>query len=128
MIYGGGGYLVPRASSVIVGATSEDVGLVHGTTAEGLSALRAIGSEVVALLTHAPVIDHWAGFRPVTPDALPILDRDPDQTALFYACGYSRNGVLFAPWAAERVADLMATGRPPADLEPFALSRFAPSS
>ena len=38
-------------------------------------------------------------------DTHPILGADPESPALVYACGYSRNGILFAPWAAAQLAD-----------------------
>jgi glycine oxidase len=122
--YGAGGYLVPRGASLLVGATSEEAGFDHGTTPRGLAALRAIAARAIPALARAPVLEHWSGFRPVTPDALPILDRDPDQGGLFYACGFSRNGILLAPWAADQVATLVATGSAPSAIAPFTLGRF----
>lgn len=122
--YVAGGYLVPRGSSVLVGATSEETGFAHRTTPGGLAALRRIASSAIPVLAHAVVLDHWAGFRPVTPDALPIVDVDPEHPALAYACGFSRNGILLAPWAAEHVAELLATGAASADVRPFCLARF----
>jgi glycine/D-amino acid oxidase-like deaminating enzyme len=43
---------------------------------------------------------------------------------LFYACGFSRNGILLAPWAADQVATLVATGSAPSAIAPFTLGRF----
>jgi glycine/D-amino acid oxidase-like deaminating enzyme len=54
----------------------------------------------------------------------PILGTDPDVSALVYACGYSRNGILFAPWAAERLAAELAGESVPA-LAPFSITRPA---
>lgn len=119
------GYLVPRGEAVIVGATSEDTGFESATTPRGLAALRAIATRAVAVLSHAAVAEHWAGLRPVTPDGLPILGQDSGQPALFYACGYSRNGILFAPWAADQLARVLAGNAPAAALAPFGVDRFA---
>ena len=118
------GYLVPRGGTLIVGATSEDAGFENATTPRGLAALRAIATRAVAVLSHAPVADHWAGLRPVSPDGLPILGRDPAQKALFYACGFSRNGILFGPWAAEQLAPVLAGAAPTETLAPFRVERF----
>lgn len=118
------GYLVPRRDTLIVGATSEDTGFDCATTPRGLAALRAIATRAVAVLSHAPVADHWAGLRPVTPDGLPILGQDPNQPALFYACGFSRNGILFGPWAAEQLAPVLAGASPTGALAPFRAERF----
>lgn len=118
------GYLVPRGDTVIVGATSEDTGFDCATTPRGLAVLRAIATRAVPALSHSPVADHWAGLRPVTPDGLPILGQDPGQPALFYACGLSRNGILFGPWAAEHLAAVLGGATPAAALAPFRVQRF----
>lgn len=118
------GYLVPRAGTVIVGATHEEVGFQSATTPRGLAVLRAIGTRVIPALSHAPTLEHWAGLRPVTPDGLPILGAEPALPALLYACGYSRNGILLAPWAAEQLASALAGGPASLSLAPFQVGRF----
>ena len=128
VVYGGGGYLVPRGDSLIVGATSEDAGFINAMTSDGLAILRSIATGAIPELEHAAVIDHWAGLRPVTPDGLPILGPDPHQPALIYACGFSRNGILFAPWAARQLARLFSTHSAPASLTFFSPDRFDENS
>jgi glycine/D-amino acid oxidase-like deaminating enzyme len=39
-----------------------------------------------------------------------------------YACGYSRNGILFAPWAAARLAEVLV-GDAVDGLAPFRVDR-----
>jgi glycine oxidase len=118
------GYLIPRAGTLLVGATSEEAGFENATTPRGLATLRAIATRAVPVLGHAPVVEHWAGLRPITPDGLPILGADPALPALSYACGFSRNGILLAPWAADQLAPLLAGGDSPATLAPFRVDRF----
>jgi glycine oxidase len=79
----------------------------------------------VPVLGHAPLAEHWSGLRPITPDGLPILGANPTVPALCYACGYSRNGILFAPWAADRLAAVLTGGPPAAALAPFRVDRFS---
>jgi glycine oxidase len=133
VIYGGGGYLVPRRypgapmplERMIVGATMEETGFVNETTPEALAELTAIVRRVFPASDSAPVVSHWAGLRPITPDRLPILGPDPDEPGLIYACGHGRNGILLAPITGEAVGAL-ATGAPsPYDVSPFAIERFA---
>jgi glycine oxidase ThiO len=118
------GYLIPRAGSLIVGATSEEVGFENATTPRGLAALRAIATSAVPVLSHAPLMEHWAGLRPITPDGLPIIGVDPIVPALFYACGFSRNGILLAPWAADQLAAVLAGSPAPESLTPYRVDRF----
>jgi glycine oxidase len=120
--YGAGGYVVPRGDSLLIGATSEEVGFESETSLAGLAALRQIAARAIPALAGAPVVDHWAGLRPMSLDTHPILGTDPLAPALIYACGYSRNGILFAPWAAAQLAALVADQSSPA-LAPFAITR-----
>lgn len=122
--YGAGGYLVPRGDTLLIGATSEESGFANHTTGAGRKSLLAIARRAIPALDGVQVLDHWAGLRPVTPDALPILGSDSDIPALVYACGFSRNGILLAPWCATQLARLI-TGESRGDsLAPFTPARF----
>lgn len=122
--FGGGGYLVPRKGSLLVGATSEETGFDATTTPRGSRLLRAMATAVIPALAKTPVLEHWAALRPMSADGLPILGADPALPSLFYACGYSRNGILFGPWAAEQLAVALSGGNAPATLAPFSVARF----
>jgi glycine/D-amino acid oxidase-like deaminating enzyme len=121
--YGAGGYLVPRGSTLVVGSTTEEMGFDCGVTPRGLGTLRTIASRAIPVLGHANVVEHWAGLRPVSADGLPIVGAEPLLPALFYACGFSRNGILFAPWIADQLALEVAGGAAPPSLAPFRVNR-----
>ena len=126
VVYGPSGYLVPRAGThTLVGSTTEHVAFDASTTDIALQTLRATADTICPALTGAPTDRSWAGLRPMTPDLLPIIGRDPDHPSLIYACGHSRNGVLMAPLTADCVAALALNEPPPAELRPFAIERFA---
>jgi glycine oxidase len=125
VVFGAGGYLVPRGAKLLVGATSEEVGFSVEPTAAGAEVLAATAR---ALLRDWPAgaafAGQDAGLRPMTPDGYPILGRDPDVPELLYACGYSRNGVLVSPLAADCLAALVAGDDSGFDLSAFAVARF----
>lgn len=120
--YGAGGYLVPRVDTVLVGATSEEAGFENETSLAGLAVLRGIAARAIPALANAFVVDHWAGLRPMSLDTHPILGADPESPALVYACGYSRNGILFAPWAAAQLANVLVGDAAP-ELARFRVDR-----
>lgn len=123
--YAGHGYVVPRSSSLsVVGSTMEHVGFSTGTTPEGMRALADVAKQVSPTLGDARPLERWSGLRPVTPDLLPILGRDPDYPTLLYACGHSRNGILLGPLTGECVAALASGETPSLDLSPFSVERF----
>lgn len=120
----GGAYLVPRGESTLVGSTLERVGFDCTTTSAALDRLRLAAVAAVPSLRDAPVEGSWAGLRPMTPDALPIICRDPDLPSVVYACGHGKNGILLAPITAECVASLVGGSPPPVDITSFDIQRF----
>ena len=133
VIYGGGGYIVPRRGPqgsvpyerTVIGATMEEAGFVNETTPEGLATLTAIARRVLPESAPVRVISHWAGLRPITPDRLPILGPDPENPRLLYACGHGRNGILLAPITGEAIGALAVGAQSPHDIAPFTIARFA---
>lgn len=106
-LYGPRGYLVPRGSSTIAGSTMERAGFTHATTPAGVAKVRAAAEEICPILASAPPPPAWSGFRPVTPDLLPIIGPDPQSPRIIYATGHSRNGILLAPLTADIVSNLV---------------------
>lgn len=125
VVFGAGGYLVPRGAKLLVGATSEEVGFSAELTAAGAGVLATTARTLLRdWPADAAFTGQDAGLRPMTPDGYPILGRDPDTPTLLYACGYSRNGVLVSPLAADCLAALIAGDDAGFDLSAFAVSRF----
>jgi glycine oxidase len=121
-------YVIPREDGrLLIGATVEDAGFRKGATPRGIAALMAAAMDVIPVIADLPLVETWAGFRPATPDGLPILGTDPTLNGLVYACGHYRNGILLAPVTATAIADIVtgATGTGPGtDLKPFDIRRF----
>ncbi len=118
-------YLVPRADGeLVVGATSEEMGWDTTVTAGGVYELLRDAHELVPGLTELPLVETGAGLRPASPDNAPLLGATA-LPGLFTATGHHRNGVLLTPVTGETMADLLATGRTPELLAPFAPDRFA---
>jgi len=125
VVYAGAGYAVPRPDGrTLVGATVERVGFEPMHTESGIAEVRGIAAAVSPHLAPAPMLNAWAGLRPMTPDGLPIIGPDPTHPAVVYACGHSRNGVLLAPATGELVAAVCVGEAPEFDLTPFAVERF----
>jgi glycine/D-amino acid oxidase-like deaminating enzyme len=87
-----------------VGATAERAGFEPGPTPAGLRSLIEPALRALPALAHLPIAEAWAGYRPGTPDGLPILGPDPEVDGVWYATGHFRNGVLLAPVTADVIA------------------------
>jgi glycine/D-amino acid oxidase-like deaminating enzyme len=110
--------------SVLVGATSEDVGFDERATVVGVRTLLDRGSELLPELTAAFFDEVRVGLRPATPDELPVIGASSTMRRVFYATGHYRNGVLLAPITALAVADLVLEGRTLDEVADLGPARF----
>ncbi|WP_026101015.1 glycine oxidase ThiO [Synechococcus sp. PCC 7336] len=127
ILFGEGIYIVPRRDGrIAIGATMEEVGFEPGNTAGGIQQLLNDAIALFPPVAEMPLQAQWWGYRPATPDELPILGRGPQQN-LYLATGHHRNGILLTPATAEAIAQLVLTGVSHRPLEPFSWRRFASS-
>jgi len=120
-------YLIPRSDGrLLVGATVEEAGFDKRTDPATIQRQRKAALELVPKLADARILEDWAGLRPGTPDALPILGATG--TAGYYAAtGHFRDGILLAPITAEVMAAVIEDRDPGFDLAAFSPARFEPA-
>ena len=124
VLFGSDIYLVPRRDGrLVIGATSEDVGFSPHNTPAGIHSLLAQAIRLYPQLQDWPIEECWWGFRPATPDELPILGTGPCEN-LTFATGHYRNGILLAPVTAVLIADLIGEKKSDPLLEHFRCDRF----
>ncbi|WP_404789067.1 glycine oxidase ThiO [Altericista sp. CCNU0014] len=124
VLFGSEVYLVPRHNGrIVVGATSEDVGFTPHNTPAGVQQLLTAAIRLYPLLEDWILEQYWWGFRPATPDELPILGASP-YSNLVLATGHYRNGILLTPITAALLADLICQQRIDPILNAFRYSRF----
>lgn len=122
VIWGNGVYMVPRGDRLLVGATVQEAGFDTGLTDDARDFLQGRAAQLIPAARGWPVAEQWAGLRPKSPDGLPLLGPS-GLSNLFVASGQYRNGILFAPAIAARMADLMrGQGQAIPDFDP---RRFA---
>jgi len=66
----------------------------------------------------------WFGWRPLTPDSLPIIGRVPRFDNAFLATGHHMLGMSMAPATGRLVAELLGGKPPHIDPAPFSAGRF----
>lgn len=117
-------YLIPRSDGrIVVGATLEEAGFDKRTDPETIRRFHRAALELVPELSHSRIHEDWAGLRPATPDALPILG-EMEVGGYFAATGHFRDGILLAPVTARAMAGVICDGNCDYDLTGFAPSRF----
>ncbi len=117
-------YLIPRGDGrILAGATVEEAGFDKRTDTATIQRLHRAALAMVPALTNARMLEDWAGLRPGTPDALPILGATPTP-GYYVATGHFRDGILLAPVTARLMAQVMAGKKPEYNMAPFSPSRF----
>jgi len=117
-------YLVPRSDGrLLVGATVEEAGFDKRTDVRTIQRLRRAALDLVPKLADAKILEDWAGLRPGTPDALPILGSTATPN-YYVATGHFRDGILLAPITARVMADVIEGRLPEFDLHAFSPTRF----
>jgi glycine oxidase ThiO len=125
VLFGRDVYIVPRhCGQIIVGATNEQVGFAPHNTPAGVQQLLGAATRLFPPLKDW-VLEHcWWGFRPATPDEMPILGLSPYEN-LVLATGHYRNGILLAPITAQLITDWIVHQKLDPILEAFRWDRFA---
>jgi len=124
--HGEGIYLVPkRDGSLVVGATSEEMGFDDRLTGFGLRTLLDGAFEILPGIDELPIKETWTGFRPASRDGGPLLGRT-STPGLSVITGHYRNGIQQSPLSIDVVAADILSGEMPEVAKPFNASRFAP--
>lgn len=100
-------YLVPRNDGIVVGATQYEPYEESSTHPEagGVADLLTDATDLMPGLRTYELVEAGAGLRPVSADGLPVIRRIDDRVLV--ATGHGRNGILLAPYTADRVRDLL---------------------
>jgi D-amino-acid dehydrogenase len=72
-----------------------------------------------------PVQEEWSGWRPMTYDGLPIIDRPPHLENVLLAAGHNMVGLSLAPSTGKLVCELLSGDHPHVDPKPYRLGRLA---
>jgi glycine oxidase len=115
-----GHYVIPRRDGyVLAGSTLEYVGFEKQTTQQGLQDLKRSAIELIPDLAEQPIVQHWAGLRPGSPDGIPMVGPHPEIANLFVNAGHFRNGVVLGPATARLLADQLVGAASDLDPAPY---------
>jgi glycine/D-amino acid oxidase-like deaminating enzyme len=125
-------YLRPDIGGVTLVGSTENVltssdpdKYAQGLTEQEIAHFRTMASGSMPALARAVPRGGWAGIYDDTPDYHPVLDRLPAYEGLYCAAGFSGHGFKLSPLVGQWMAQLILTGKKPADMEHFAFDRFA---
>jgi D-amino-acid dehydrogenase len=118
-----------------VGVTPMQTGYRLGSIMEFAGYDESISPKRLALLTDGaahylqtpqsePIQEKWFGWRPMTWDSLPIIDRSPAHSNVFLAVGHNMLGLSMAPATGKLIAEMITGSAPHIEPHPYRVSRF----
>jgi D-amino-acid dehydrogenase len=116
--------VTPMRSGYRLGSIMEFAGYDTTLHRHRLALLKAGASHYLQEPYCDPVVEEWYGWRPMTPDSLPIIDRSPAFTNVLIAAGHNMLGVSMAPATGKLTAEILSGVKPHVDPSPYSLARF----
>ena len=107
-----------------LGSTMEFAGYDSSLNRPRLDALRRGAANYLREPEGPTTDEEWYGWRPMTPDDLPILGRVSGIENLCMATGHGMLGVTMSAATGLLVSEVLAGEKPSIDLAPFNLRRF----
>lgn len=110
---------------VVIGSTHEK-GKAFDVrpTAIGVHEVLTKGLESAPGLAEAELVETKVGYRPVTPNSIPILGRVPGVEKLLVANGLGSSGLTVGPFIGKVLGDLVMTGECELDLSLYPIEQF----
>ncbi|HAM82091.1 NAD(P)/FAD-dependent oxidoreductase [Ornithinibacillus bavariensis] len=99
--------IVPFKHRLVIGATHEnDVGFDQRITAGGIHDILSKALEVLPSLSDSPILEARVGFRPFTPEFLPVIGTIQGISGLMLANGLGSSGLTTGPFVGTQLAKL----------------------
>jgi D-amino-acid dehydrogenase len=116
--------VTPMQSGYRLGSIMEFAGYDTTLCQSRLDLLRAGASHYLQEPTAEPILESWYGWRPMTPDSLPIIGRSPVLPNVYLAAGHNMLGLSMAPATGKLIAELVNGQTPHIDPAPYSPARF----
>lgn len=116
--------VTPMQSGYRLGSTMEFAGYDTSLSRRRLDLLKEGARHYLQEPYGDPVREEWYGWRPMTYDGKPIIDRSPALDNVLIAAGHNMLGVSMAPGTGKLVAELLGGGAAHLDPAPYSVARF----
>ncbi|WP_238846612.1 NAD(P)/FAD-dependent oxidoreductase [Nocardia arthritidis] len=116
--------MVPLGERLRVGGRLELTGMNGAAADRRVRAMLRTVRDYLPALEETRILETWSGFRPCTPDSLPLIGRAGDFGNLLVAAGHGHIGMGLAPAGGELVGQLLSGAQPVTDPIPLRPNRF----
>jgi glycine/D-amino acid oxidase-like deaminating enzyme len=112
-----------RTGQVLIGSSRELVGWDPSVNRRIVSRMIDRAVSFMPGIAELTAVRTWMGFRPATPDKLPLIGRWPERQGLWITAGHEGLGITTSLGTAALLADLVAGRKPAIDAAPYAPDR-----
>ena len=113
-----------KSGTMLIGGSREFAGFDSSTSSQVMREIAKRAVTVFPFLKNVNVIRTFSGFRPFTPDNLPIISDVPSIAGLFIAAGHEGDGIALAPITGKIMAEMVSGQSIDIDLQAFKIDRF----
>lgn len=114
-----------KSGTMLIGGSREFAGFDSSTSSQVFREIAKRAVTVFPFLKNVNVIRTFSGFRPFTPDNLPIISDVPSIAGLFIAAGHEGDGIALAPITGKIMSDMVSGQTLDIDLQAFKMDRFS---
>lgn len=116
--------LSPMHDGLQLTSGDELAGLKAAPNFGPIRSLVPFAREVLPALCDLAIQREWMGFRPSTPDSLPVIGRSPRCRDVLYAFGHGHLGLTTSAITAQLIVDVVRDRPSRIDLTPYRVDRF----
>lgn len=116
--------VTPMQSGYRIGSTMEFAGYDDSINKKRLQILRDAASLYLKEPEGERVEEEWFGWRSMTYDGCPIIDRSPKWQNVWVASGHNMLGLTLAPVTGKLISEMLGDRKPHLDMAAYSLSRF----
>ncbi len=115
--------ITPFEEGYRVGSTMEFAGYDTTLNRHRLNYLRSGAAEYLHEPTAEPVEEEWYGWRPMTADGIPFIDRSPRFGNVWIGAGHSMLGISMGTGTGKLLAELITGQKPHVPVECYRVNR-----
>lgn len=109
---------------LIIGGTREFADFEGENTFVAIDAMMKRAARFFPALKNVSVIRFFSGFRPYTPDGMPLLGPVKTLDHFYMAAGHEGDGIALSPVTGKLMAEYIVDGKPSYDISDFSPNRF----
>ncbi|RME99305.1 MAG: FAD-dependent oxidoreductase, partial [Chloroflexi bacterium] len=117
--------VTPMGEMLRLSSTLELAGFDSSINRRRVEATRRAAQEYLPGVDKLELLEIWRGFRPASPDGLPLIGRSQLFSNLIVATGHGMLGMTHGPITGKLVAQIVAGQPPEIDLSALSPARFS---